>query len=150
MQQHEELLAAESHHVVASAHKQAQHPRDVAQHTVTSGVPSGVVDKLEMIEVEKQDTDFRAATQAASRLLGRHLLQPARIVQSGEGVGTNSLLQLSVEPRVVPGRSGDVRKQRAVLEIAITEAVEAVPPDVEHTDAAVTRDQRDHQQGSGA
>jgi hypothetical protein len=58
MQQHEEFLAAETHHVVAGAHHRAQDACDVAQDAVSSGVPLGVVDQLEVIQVEHTDTDL--------------------------------------------------------------------------------------------
>jgi len=46
------------------------------------------------------------------------------------GVGVDSCFQLSIELRVVLRGGGDVREERAVLEVAIAETIEAIPPGV--------------------
>ena len=42
-----------------------------------------------------------------------------------------------------------MREQSAQLEVAITEAVETLPPHIEYPDPAITRDQREHEQRFG-
>jgi hypothetical protein len=58
MKHDQKLLAAEPHHVVASADHRSEH-------SVTGCVSTRVVDLLEMIEVEEQDSSLKTIGRSA-------------------------------------------------------------------------------------
>ena len=105
-QQHEELLAAVASGEVALAHAGDECGSDGGEHVVAGAVTVGVVDLLEVIEVE-QDRRERAA---AARRLGDHALEgvarrPA-VGHAGERVGRSALLGDRDRPEVGDDRRG--------------------------------------------
>ena len=79
-QQHHELLAAEPADDVALAHLRPQRRGDRDQHVVPGEVAVGVVDRLEVVEVEDEAPRTRALRRCAAQgALG--LLVPARGVE---------------------------------------------------------------------
>jgi hypothetical protein len=94
-QQHHELLAAETADDIALPHLGAQRRGDRGQDRVTREVPVGVVDGLEVVQVEDQDAGRGSlALRAAQRPLG--LVVPGRgVEQAGLAVHRGPLLELA-------------------------------------------------------
>ena len=63
LEQHAELVAAEAREHVVRAHARLQQPGDLAQQLVAGRVAAGVVDDLELVEV---DVDHRVAHMPGS------------------------------------------------------------------------------------
>jgi hypothetical protein len=91
-QDHDELVAAQPRHGVRLAHCGREPLRNRLQQLVAGIVTEGVVDPLEVIEIEEQARDVRAV----SLRLGEDLLQPLveqrSIRQSGENVMLRELV----------------------------------------------------------
>ena len=97
-QQHAELVSAEARQHVAFAQPRPQQGADLAQQFVTGGVPAGVVDDLELIEVEIQHRmlsflrfpmlddraypllEFAPVQEARQRIVAREIRKPRRIL----------------------------------------------------------------------
>src|ERR1039457_4574278 len=94
-----------------------------------------------MVEIQEQDADTGAGSQALGHDAWTHVAPPADVEEPGERVGQGAPLQLAVHLRVAPRRSRDETEQRAALQVLFGEGVETVAPDVEHAEALVTRDQ---------
>ena len=148
-QHDEEFLAAVAHRVVAVANHATDRARNRAQHRVTGGVTGAVVDLLEVVEVHEEDADAGPGAQALGHDPRAHVPPPANVEQPGQRIGQGTSLQLAVHLGIAPRRRGDESEQRAALEVLLGEGVEAVTPDVEHTEALVTRNQRDRDQQLG-
>ena len=62
-QQHDEFLAADARHDVAAARRARDDLDELAQHGVAAEVADGVVDRLEVIDVDGEQRDLAAATR---------------------------------------------------------------------------------------
>ena len=89
-QQDPELLAAQAaDEVVRAAHRLAQLGGHLAQHLVTVRVPAGVVEELEVVEVEHDDG---GRARRADRVLER-LVEAAVVGQAGQRVALRERLE---------------------------------------------------------
>ena len=70
LQQHAELVAAQARERVAAAHARLQHAGDLLQQLVAGRMAAGVVDHLELVEVEVQQR-MSAASDPARALCTR-------------------------------------------------------------------------------
>ena len=86
-QQPGELLAADPRHHLALARAGPQAARHLAHHGVAGRVAVGVVDALEVVEVEQHQRQRGAGAQRAGGLLVQALLEGAVVRQLGERVG---------------------------------------------------------------
>ena len=90
-----ELLAAVAADQVARADGRLQRAGDEGERAVAGVVPLGVVDELEVIEVDHQDRD-RMAVADAHRHLGRRQAHPgAPVEHAGEAVDGREALELA-------------------------------------------------------
>ena len=87
LDEHRELVAAQSRHRVGRAHAGEQPPRGLDEQRVTRAVPETVVDGLEVVEIEEQQRArrLRCACDARQRVL--HAVAQQRAVrQPGQRV----------------------------------------------------------------
>ena len=96
----EEFLAAPARDVVAGAHHPAQHLRHLLQHPVAGLVAVGVVDVLEMVDVDQREHHHfvgRATTHGFAVVVGDVggdlVGQVAAVAQAGQRVGLAGFLQ---------------------------------------------------------
>ena len=140
--QHEhELLAAEPADGVGVADHVAQRRGGERERAVALGVAEGVVDPLEVVEVDDDDA-HRPAVGLVER--GPQALLAAAVVeQAGEAVRADLLAQQVALARGVVGQRGHRREALHELDLAVGEGdVGARAVDVERADDAVVGDQR--------
>ena len=86
LQQHRELVPAETGHGVDVTNVGHQPPRDLDQHRVTRSVAEPVVDRLEAVEVDEEQGHPHAAPAGAVQGLRGPVEQDAAVGQVGQGV----------------------------------------------------------------
>ncbi len=105
-----ELVAAEPGDQVALAERRLNAGADVAQHLVAAGVIGGVVDLLELVDVEAEDGDMAAIAMHAIDGRGQALAERLAIGKAGEGVVlleiADLLFGLAPFPSAHPGKRG--------------------------------------------
>ncbi|MNZ45056.1 hypothetical protein D3C78_626970 [compost metagenome] len=85
-QQYPELVTAQTGQGVALAQSRLQQRTDMPQQLVTRGMPAGVVDQFELVQIEKhQGMPGRLARQIVQRLL-QAILELPTVGQPGQGV----------------------------------------------------------------
>ena len=116
-QQDRELVAAEPGHEVGLAQRPAQHDRRRHDELVAGVVAAGVVDLLEVVEVEQQQGAAGPGAGAQVEVLGERRVEPAAVGQAGEHVVVGEVREpLLVAPPL--GQVDDVDQDdlvRAVL-----------------------------------
>ena len=97
LDQHAELVAAEPRGGVTRAQARGQPVRDLLQQPVALRVSAGVVDRLEVVEVDEQHADLRVGPRAAGeRVLGAVVEQGA-VGEPGQRVVERPMAQLLLE-----------------------------------------------------
>ena len=87
-QQHRELVAAEAAEHVGRAQAGGERPRHLAQQVVAGGVAAGVVDGLEVVEVDHDQAERAAVVAEVVGQLGREALgEAAAVERAGQRVG---------------------------------------------------------------
>ena len=81
-----ELVTAEAADHVGGAKPAAQDLRGRAQHVVAREVAGGVVDELEVVEVEQHERAVLALALHAPQLAAQSLHEPAPVEEAGQGV----------------------------------------------------------------
>ena len=97
---HHELLAAVARHDVDLAHGLLEQRAELAQHAVAGEVARGVVDRLEVVDVEQQQRERRVEPPRAIDLGRQPIEQRAAIEHARERIGRRQRL----EPAVVGAR----------------------------------------------
>ena len=97
--EHDELVAAESRQLITDTHDRTEPPCDVAEEFVTDAVAEAVVDDLEVVEIDEQHGDLVAARRRQQLVEPRHDRRPVRQLgqrvvsgRMGEALGRNALL----------------------------------------------------------
>ena len=80
------LFAAEAHGEVGRAQRVADQGGGRRQRHVADDVAVGVVELLEMVEVDHHDRQAAAGTGRARRQFGQHVVEPGTVVQAGQRV----------------------------------------------------------------
>ena len=100
----------EHHLVAAHAARQVGVPQNgtdgvahLAQHPVAGGVPVGVVEELEVVEVDHHEGEFAAALLGPPPFYGEALMDPPMVVQAGERVSLGQPEHLFVTAGVIDG-----------------------------------------------
>ena len=101
-QDHRELLAAEARDRVHRPDALAERDRDVLQDDVAGLVAVGVVDALEVIDVDHQDQRRLAGARDAIDLARQRELEVAPVRQAGERIAARELAE-AVDHRLQPG-----------------------------------------------
>jgi hypothetical protein len=142
-QDERELLAAEPRDEVALAHRGAQPRRGGDEHLVALGVAVGVVDGLEVVEVEHDDGERPAEAGRARDLLLQPLVAGAVVEQPGEPVRARLLAQRVALAGGVEGERGHGGEALDGGDLGEPELlVEPDPVDVERRHHAVADDER--------
>ena len=94
LQQHRELIAAEARQQAAGAGGRAQPLGDLLQHAVAEAVAEGVVDGLEVVDVDEQQREalLAAGARQRARQVRREL---AAVGQLGERIVVGQVMQLA-------------------------------------------------------
>ena len=92
-QQQRQLLAADAAGQVVRAHEAAQLARHGLQHFVAGLVPEGVVERLEVIDVEQRQGQVVAGALGARDLAAQRVVEVAAVVQAGQPVAHRLLAQ---------------------------------------------------------
>ena len=95
-QQHGELFAAETAEQVGAAQLVADQLRHRRQHLVAGGMAIGVVDRLEVVEVEGDATEGAAVPAGEGDELARFVLEGAAARDPGQRVGRGETPQLQL------------------------------------------------------
>jgi hypothetical protein len=97
LREHEqELLAAVARGEVGAAQRGAEDRRESTQNLVAGQVPEGVVEALEVIDVDHRHRQRPPVAPAALDLGLERLHQVLAVRQAGEAVGDRQLVQLGV------------------------------------------------------
>jgi hypothetical protein len=112
-QQQREFLAAQARDRVVRAHHVDERARRAAQHLVAVGMAMGVVDRLEVVEVQRDDRDRPPVARGARQLLPASEMERALIRQAGERILGCLALQAFDQARV---RQRDRRLRRVGAE----------------------------------
>jgi hypothetical protein len=110
-----ELLAADAGHEAGVADRPRQRLGGDLQHAVTLGVAEGVVERLEVVEVEHDDADRRIVRGGPRHGAVHALLERAVVAKARERVGGGERLEIRALPRQPPQREpepDDDRQQR--------------------------------------
>ena len=86
------------------------HRSHLAQHCVPSGVPVGVVDQLEVVEIEDDEADRPGRDALAGDQVMQRFLEMALVVHAGEAVEAHQPLHFFVI-RGLDISAGDVLEQ---------------------------------------
>ena len=81
-----QVVAPEARNGVVLAHALAQPARHLQQQLVAGGVAEGVVDRLEVVDVEQHHADRRALTLGQAELPGQRLDEQGPVGELGQGV----------------------------------------------------------------
>ena len=101
-QQHAELVAAEPGERVGRADAGLQHARDLLQQPVAGLVAAGVVDDLELVEVEVEHDVARSRDRRASlQRLVEAMLELAAIDQAGQRVVGRLVGERALQPALL-------------------------------------------------
>ena len=144
LEQDGELIAAETTDRVTIATHGPESLGDLDEDLVAGAVADGVVDRLEVIDVEHHDRMALAAVQGAiERVLGP-VLKQGRVGEVGEAVMERLVLQLPLQPLAL----GDVaavdhdRRDLGILAQVIARVLEQAPEPsrwrIRHSAGAIT------------
>jgi hypothetical protein len=97
-QQHDEFVAADARDHVGGAHVADKHSGDRLEHGVAGGVAMAIVDRLEVVEIEKNKRRARAVTLDVSERALEFSLEAATVERLGE--------RIDVDPRLDRANSG--------------------------------------------
>ena len=100
-QQDRELVATQARHHIAAAHRVAQHGGHLLQQPVAGGVPAGVVDQLEAIEVDVHQRMLGAFFACRAPHASQPRIELCPVDQPGQ--------------RIVRGTEADLPRQAALL-----------------------------------
>ena len=132
------LLAAVAGGLVHLARGLAQHAGDLAQHVVALEVAVGVVDALEVVDVEHDQPELLLEPAHALDLRGHDLLEAAVVEEAGELVRDRLALDRLVQADVLDRDRRLAREIGEELLLALGEGA-AGPRDRDHADHAVVR-----------
>ncbi len=126
-----ELVAAEASQRLGGAQRDLQPAGHRREQLVTGGVAEGVVDRLEVVEVDEEDGDRLVAAHQP----GEGVLQPIEeqdaVGQAGERVVQRAMLGLALGARAVDRRRDDVRDRLEELDLLVGERAPARAVDAE-------------------
>ena len=143
---HQEFLATPADDVVRRAKQPAQNIRHLHEHGVSGGVAVGVVDLLEMIDVEQDEEQIGASRSALAARMEPDdgggvrvdgLLDEAPIAQSGQRIGKAGILDARIRVAQLRRALFDQRFELAAALFDATHA-QAMGGVANETDRAIT------------
>ena len=90
---HGELFTAVAEDLPSITHRCAQRGREHLQHTVADGMPVGIVERLEMVDVDKEDAEGTARSRRAEAL-GDTRIKRSAVQGPGQRVGIDLIDEL--------------------------------------------------------
>ncbi|EEF26840.1 conserved hypothetical protein [Ricinus communis] len=114
-QQHHHFLAAVAHREVGRPQRAAQHLRRRAQRFVAGQVPMGVVELLEVVQVDHDQRQRRVGTVRGGHHGRQQVVEPGAVVQARQAVDHRQLAvelaQFLAAPQLRVGRADAERQQ---------------------------------------
>ena len=98
LQQHGELIAPQARQQVAGPHRVTEQARDLLQQLVAGGMAAGVVDDLELVEVDVHERVRRVAARGVRQGFAQPGLELLAVVQAGQRVVRGAEAHLDAEP----------------------------------------------------
>src|SRR5471032_2162674 len=137
---HHELVAAYSRHRIAVAYARSQTPRHLLQQQITLVVTQGVVERLEVIQVDEHKCTALTATRADRNGLRQAIQQQRAIRQTRQGIEEGELLDaflrdlafgdVVMRAHIVADNATFARHRRDRQPFRIDLAILATPPDL--------------------
>ncbi len=94
IQQHDEFVATEAHHVIARAQQGFQAHRSLPQQQVAGRMALRIVDVLEFVQVDEQQRQRRAARARLHQRAGQEVAQPVPVRQRRQPILVGQPLQV--------------------------------------------------------
>ena len=139
-----ELLASDPADDVAGAHGRTQHVGHLEQELIADPVSVDVVDLLEVVQVEHDQTDRVVLGRRSHELLPHAVVERPVVVEAGQRVRRRLVLECRADVSVVEGERGRVPEARGEEELLLAELrVLADSVDVERPLETPARDQWD-------
>ena len=92
-QDHGEFIATHARDAVAAAHHRLQAAGHLAQQPVARCVAEGVVERLEVVQVDVHQSHPLVRAACQFKLCGQPLVEGMAVVHAGDGIGMGQLLQ---------------------------------------------------------
>ena len=146
-EQQDELVAAVAGDLVVRPQLALQRAGDAAQQLVAGGVALGVVDALEVVEVEDHGAERVAVAAGAGDLLADAQLHRAVVEDARERVGAGDVLDVLVGLGVAAGERGQAGDRLERLEVLVVDAPAGRPADGERAAQLVVPRHRDGHRG---
>ena len=151
-QQDGEFVPAHPGHRVLAAHRVHQSLAHLSDQVVAGGMPQGVVDRLEVVEVHEEHADRLTDPAGPDQLLLHPVLEEAAVGQPGEGVVPCHVGDLLEQRQVLQGGGRLVGQTRQPLvEVGIVDGGRGAVVEVggDHAEQLTVGDQRHHQRRRG-
>ena len=91
------LAELEGRDNVTTARRSRENLDEFAQHRIATEVSDRIVDRLEVVDVDRKQRDFSAATRSCGNDLTHHLIEPTPIQAPRERIGMDHRRQLGTE-----------------------------------------------------
>ncbi len=132
-QQTQELIASPSAHPVSFAQGSLRDSGHGGKNPITGSMTIGVIDYLEAIHIQQQQT-VRTAVALRLRVLAfQHLLQGTAIEQAGDRVDSSKILQLLPCGRLVQRHSRELQKREERIQPHALKIVRLICVNDHHT-----------------
>jgi hypothetical protein len=118
--------------VTSTSELELQRVGDRAQQLVAGGVAAGVVDRLEVVEVEDHGAERRAVAARAGDLLADADLHRAVVEDAGERVGAGDVLDVLVGLGVAAGERGQAGDRLGRVLVLVVDAAARGPAHGQH------------------
>ena len=143
-----ELVAAVARRDVRAAQGRADELRGPGEDAVAEQVAEGVVDELEVVEVEHEHAQRPPRALGPDDLLAEALVHEAVVVEAGERIAVREVARVLVEPRVLERHRRLVGHRPGELEALVGELHRRGREQLHQPDRLVLRDERQHEQAA--
>ena len=130
--QHDKLVAAISECVVDESQVRLDHESDLVQQFASDEMSVGIVDRLEVVEVDEDDAEFVVETMRAIDLGFERLIQMASVVQAGAIVGDRELLDFLNSSGILDSDRGIVAQRVEEEHLVIGKALHGAVDELDH------------------
>src|SRR5205823_206121 len=108
------------------------HVTDFGEELRADQVAVGIVDTLEVVEIDKDDAEFMSETRRAVNLGFERLVEMPRVVEAGAIVGDGQFLDALDSARVIDGDSGVIAKCIQKEQLVVTEGLHGAIDELDH------------------
>ena len=140
--QDDELIAAIAKGIVNQPQVRLDHVSDFCQQLAAHQMAVGVIDVLEMIEIDEDHAEFVFEAGRAIDFRLQRLVQVPRIVEAGAVIGDGQLLDLLDGAGVVDGDGGIIAERLQKEHFGVAEIIEHAIDQLDDAQGAVLGAQR--------